>query len=87
MKLLLQCARGSKITDIVILVVAADEGVKPQTVEALNHAKEAEVPIIVAINKIDKENINIDRVKAQLAELGLQPEDWGGKQLWRLYRQ
>ena len=72
-------ARGSKITDIVILVVAADEGVKPQTVEALNHAKEAEVPIIVAINKIDKENINIDRVKAQLAELGLQPEDWGGK--------
>ena len=72
-------ARGSKITDIVILVVAADEGVKPQTVEALNHAKEAEVPIIVAINKIDKEDINIDRVKAQLAELGLQPEDWGGK--------
>lgn len=72
-------ARGAKITDIVILVVAADEGVKPQTVEALNHAKEAGVPIIVAINKIDKEDINIDRVKAQLAELGLQPEDWGGK--------
>jgi translation initiation factor IF-2 len=72
-------ARGAKVTDIVILVVAADEGVKPQTVEALNHAKEAGVPIIVAINKIDKEDINIDRVKAQLAELGLQPEDWGGK--------
>lgn len=72
-------ARGSKVTDIVILVVAADEGVKPQTIEALNHAKEAQVPIIVAINKIDKEDINIDRVKAQLAELGLQPEDWGGK--------
>ncbi|MEK9132542.1 MAG: translation initiation factor IF-2 [Patescibacteria group bacterium] len=72
-------ARGAKVTDIVILVVAADEGVKPQTVEALDHAKEAGVPIIVAINKIDKEDINIDRVKAQLAELGLQPEDWGGK--------
>ena len=72
-------ARGAKITDIVILVVAADEGVKPQTIEALDHAKEAQVPIIVAINKIDKEDINIDRVKAQLAELGLQPEDWGGK--------
>lgn len=72
-------ARGAKITDIAILVVAADEGVKPQTIEALNHAKEAAVPIIVAINKIDKEDINIDRVKAQLAERGLQPEDWGGK--------
>lgn len=72
-------ARGAKITDIAILVVAADEGVKPQTVEALNHAREANVPIIVAINKIDKEDINIDRVKAQMAELGLQPEDWGGK--------
>ncbi len=72
-------ARGAKLTDIVILVVAADEGVKPQTIEALDHAKEAEVPIIVALNKIDKEDVNIDRVKAQLAELGLQPEDWGGK--------
>lgn len=72
-------ARGAKLTDIVILVVAADEGVKPQTVEALDHAKEASVNIIVAINKIDKEDINIDRVKAQLAELSLQPEDWGGK--------
>ncbi len=72
-------ARGARVTDIVVLVVAADEGVKPQTIEALNHAKEAEVPIIVALNKIDKEDVNIDRVKAQLAELGLQPEDWGGK--------
>lgn len=72
-------ARGAKVTDIAILVVAADEGVKPQTTEALNHAKDAGVPIIVAINKIDKEGANVDRVKAQLAELGLQPEDWGGK--------
>lgn len=72
-------SRGAKVTDIVILVVAADEGVKPQTIEALNHAKDAQVPIIVALNKIDKEGANVDRVKAQLAELGLQPEDWGGK--------
>lgn len=72
-------ARGARVTDIAILVVAADEGVKPQTIEALNHAKEANVPIIVALNKIDKEGANPDRVKAQLAELGLQPEDWGGK--------
>ncbi|KKP39817.1 translation initiation factor IF-2 [Candidatus Peregrinibacteria bacterium RIFOXYA2_FULL_33_7] len=72
-------ARGAKITDIAILVVAADEGVKEQTIEALNHAKEAKVPIIVAINKIDKERANIDKVKAQLAEQGLQPEDWGGQ--------
>ncbi|MBP9718701.1 translation initiation factor IF-2 [Candidatus Gracilibacteria bacterium] len=72
-------ARGARITDIVILVVAADEGIKPQTTEALNHALEAEVPIIVALNKIDKEGANVDRVKAQLAEAGLQPEDWGGK--------
>lgn len=72
-------ARGARVTDIAILVVAADEGVKPQTIEALDHAKDAEVPIIVAINKIDKEGANVDRVKAELAELGLQPEDWGGK--------
>lgn len=71
-------ARGAKVTDIVILVIAADEGIKPQTIEALNHAKEAKVPIIVAINKIDKEGANADRVKTQIAELGLQPEDWGG---------
>lgn len=71
-------ARGAKATDIAILVVAADEGVKPQTIEAINHAKEAQVPIIVAINKMDKEGANPDRVKAELAEHGLQPEDWGG---------
>lgn len=71
-------ARGAKLTDIAILVVAADEGVKPQTVEALNHAKEAGVPIIVALNKMDKSGIEPDRVKRELAEHGLQPEDWGG---------
>jgi translation initiation factor IF-2 len=72
-------ARGAKVTDIVILVVAADDGVKPQTIEAINHAKAAGVPIIVAINKIDKPEANQDRVKTQLAELGLQPEEWGGQ--------
>jgi len=72
-------ARGAKATDIAILVVAADEGVKPQTIEAINHARDAEIPIIVAINKIDKENANPERVKAELAEHDLQPEDWGGK--------
>jgi len=72
-------ARGAHVTDIAILVVAADEGIKPQTVEAINHAKEAGVPIIVAINKIDKPNANIDKVKGELAEHDLQAEDWGGK--------
>lgn len=71
-------ARGAKATDIAILVVAADEGVKPQTIEAMNHAKEADIPIIVAINKIDKPTANIDKVKAELSEIGLQPEEWGG---------
>ncbi len=71
-------ARGAQATDIAILVVAADDGVMPQTIEAYNHVKEAGVPIIVAINKIDKPGANPDRVKAELAELGLQPEDWGG---------
>ncbi|MCM8826714.1 MAG: translation initiation factor IF-2 [Candidatus Omnitrophica bacterium] len=71
-------ARGADITDIVILVVAADEGIKPQTVEAIDHARQAKVPIIVAINKIDKENANIDLVKQQLSKYGLVPEDWGG---------
>jgi len=72
-------ARGAKATDIAILVVAADEGVKPQTIEAINHARDAGIPIIVAINKIDKENSNPEKVKAELAEHDLQPEDWGGK--------
>jgi translation initiation factor IF-2 len=70
--------RGAEATDIVILVVAADDGVMPTTVEAINHAKAAEVPIVVAINKIDRENANIDRVKQQLSDQGLVPEDWGG---------
>ncbi len=72
-------SRGADITDIVILVVAADEGVKPQTEEAVSHAKAAGVPIIVALNKIDRENVQTDMVKQQLSKLGLTPEDWGGK--------
>lgn len=71
-------ARGANATDIVILVVAADDGVMPQTVEALNHAKAAKVPIIVAVNKMDKPGANPDRIKQQLAEHELVPEDWGG---------
>lgn len=72
-------ARGAKVTDIAILVVAADEGVKPQTVEAIQHAQEAGVPIIVAINKMDKEGADPDRVKGELGEYDLIPEEWGGK--------
>ena len=71
-------ARGAQITDIVILVVAADEGIKPTTVEAIDHAKDAGVPILVALNKIDREGADPDRVKGELAQYGLQPEDWGG---------
>ena len=71
-------ARGAQVTDIAILVVAADDGVMPQTVEAINHAKAAEVPIIVAINKIDKPNANIEKIKQELTEYGLVTEDWGG---------
>ena len=71
-------ARGSKVTDIVVLVVAADDGVMPQTLEAIDHAKAANVPIIVAVNKIDKPDAMPDRVKKQLADRGLMPEDWGG---------
>ena len=70
--------RGANSTDIAVLVVAADDGVMPQTVEAINHAKAANVEIIVAINKIDKPGVNIDRVKQELSEYGLIPEDWGG---------
>ncbi|RLG28283.1 translation initiation factor IF-2, partial [Methanosarcinales archaeon] len=74
-------ARGANITDIVVLVVAADEGVKPQTIEAYDHAKAASVPVIVAINKIDKPNADIELTKQQLAKIGLVPEDWGGETL------
>ncbi|AUJ51821.1 MULTISPECIES: translation initiation factor IF-2 [Staphylococcus] len=71
-------ARGAQVTDITILVVAADDGVMPQTIEAINHAKEADVPTIVAVNKVDKPTANPDRVMQELTEYGLIPEDWGG---------
>ena len=71
-------ARGAMVTDIAVLVVAADDGIMPQTIEAINHAKAAEVSIIVAINKIDKDGANVDRVKQQLTEHGIVPEEWGG---------
>ncbi|MFC4387441.1 translation initiation factor IF-2 [Gracilibacillus marinus] len=75
-------SRGAQVTDIAILVVAADDGVMPQTIEAINHAKAAEVPIIVAVNKIDKEGANPDRVMQELTEHELIPEDWGGETIF-----
>ena len=71
-------ARGAQVTDIAVIVVAADDGVKPQTREAVDHAKAAEVPILVAVNKIDKEGAQPDRVRTEMTTLGLQPEEWGG---------
>ena len=71
-------ARGARVTDIVIIIVAADDGVMPQTKEAIDHAKAAGVPIIVAVNKVDKPNINIDKIMSELSEVGLTPEEWGG---------
>ena len=75
-------ARGAAVTDIVVLVVAADDGVMPQTIEAINHAKDANVPIIVAINKIDKPEANPEKVMTRLSELGLMPESWGGTTMY-----
>lgn len=75
-------ARGAKVTDITILVVAADDGVMPQTVEAINHAKAANVPIIVAVNKVDKPEANPDKIKQTLTEYGLVPEEWGGDTIY-----
>ncbi len=72
-------SRGAQATDIVIIVVAADDGVKEQTKEAISHAKAADVPIVIAINKMDKQNANPEMVKAQLAEHGITPIDWGGE--------
>ncbi len=75
-------ARGANVTDIAIIVVAADDGVMPQTVEAINHAKAANVPMIIAVNKIDRPNANMDRIKQQLTEYEIVPEEWGGSQIF-----
>jgi translation initiation factor IF-2 len=71
-------SRGAKLTDLAIIVIAADEGMKPQTIESINHAKEADIPMLIAVNKMDKPGANLDLIRGQLAEQGLQPEDWGG---------
>ncbi len=75
-------ARGANVTDVAIIVVAADDGMMPQTIEAINHAKAAKVPIIVAVNKIDKPGANVERIKQQLTELEIVPEEWGGSQIF-----
>ena len=75
-------ARGAKVTDVAIVVVAADDGVMPQTVEAIDHAKAAEVPVMIAVNKIDKPGATPEKVRGELANLGLQPEDWGGETVY-----
>lgn len=75
-------ARGAQITDIAILIVAADDGVMPQTVEAINHAKAAEIPIIVAVNKIDLPGANVEKIKQELMEYELVPEEWGGDTIY-----
>ncbi len=72
-------ARGAQLTDIVVLIVAADDAVMPQTVEAINHSLAANVPIVIAINKIDKPGANIEKIKQQLADRNILIEDWGGK--------